>query len=139
MLWLECSLFAIYPISFQFYRFFYFDTHTRIVCYFTNQPTGGCSCIGIKKSIYPQCLQFFIQRNICIYFNRMVAERVWISIDCLSIPCIWGVGDPVTWTQWGPNEPLYESGVLEYANSDFLYWGTRKNRDLYISLCFGKC
>jgi hypothetical protein len=74
-------------------------------------------------------------------FARGITERVWISLSCkpLSEPCKWGDGELLGWSEWRTaQEPMYECGVLDYYNSGFPNWISRKCPDRYRSLCTGK-
>jgi hypothetical protein len=96
-----------------------------------------------KYCFFPAYSNVMLSRSnsFCFNFCRGITERVWISLSCkpLSEPCKWGDGELLGWSEWRTaQEPIYECGVLDYYNSGFPNWISRKCPDRYRSLCTGK-
>jgi len=95
-----------------------------------------------NTSFIPAYSDVMLSRSNSFFFTfaRGITERVWISLSCkpLSEPCKWGDGELLGWSEWRTaQEPNYECGALDYYNSGFPNWISRKCLDRYSSLCTG--
>ncbi|CAC5388423.1 unnamed protein product [Mytilus coruscus] len=69
--------------------------------------------------------------------SQLIDERVWISVTCHSLPCQWGDGEVLGWSNWrSSSEPTDNAcAVLENESSGYPTWRTRDCFDEFISLC----
>ncbi|CAG2215793.1 CD206 [Mytilus edulis] len=69
--------------------------------------------------------------------SLLIDERVWISATCHSLPCQWGDGEVLDWSNWrSSSEPTDNAcAVLENENNGYPTWRTRDCFDEFISLC----